>query len=168
MPERMRFMTVSSRRKGREGEPHPAPKLLTRGPRTAGSFRRDHHQPALLHACQDLAEGGMVRIEAVQPDGVYRPPDGTEQWVVLVFLRHRHDDVLAVHCIEQDGGIQPSEVVRCQDEISRRHLVQVNHLHVRDDVHQEADDGSQGPVFHGADFNAETRLIAETGSMDPL
>jgi hypothetical protein len=54
-------------------------------------------------------------------------------------------------------------VVGRQDEITRREFFEADHFHVGNDVHNETDNGTKRGVFHGSDFNAETRFIGKTG-----
>ena len=122
----------------------------------ARPFGRDDHQPALFHTRQNFAEGGMVRLETVQPDDVHRAADGAEQGMVFVFLGDGHDDVFALHRVEQDGCVQPPEVIGRQDKVSLGKFVKPDHFHIGDEVHDEADDGSDGFIFHAPDFNVET------------
>ena len=109
---------------------------------------RDDHQPAFFHARQDFTKGGVIRVETVQPDGIHGAANGAKQRMILVFLRNGHNDVFAVYRIQQDGRIQPSQMVCRQNKIALGEFIQTGHFHIGDEIHDEADNGSEGFVFH--------------------
>ncbi len=145
---------------GQERYAHLA--LLQRFRFGACSLGRDRQDPALFHPGQDLAQSGIVRFIAVQPDAIHGPPNRSKEWMVPVFFRNGHDDVFPVNDTDQYGRIQASQVIGCNNEISRRLSFDPMDFNICDDLHDKANDGAQCCVFHRAHFTTSEALVTKT------
>ena len=78
----------------------------------------------LLQPAQGLADGMNISIVAVNEHSVGQPHQPAKNGIFFIFFRHNHDNVGSIEEVIGESGIQPPDVIGCDDETTGWHVLQ--------------------------------------------